>query len=122
MNKQHARSKMKMIILTVLAIFVIAILMAGLLFRQAFPAAPRFKDLPVSGDSTVSTDSGLIRGAHQDGVYRYLGVPYAHANKRFMDGTDKTLERRVYRKRIWPHLTSGIDARHECGNRHQRNQ
>lgn len=61
MNKQHARSKMKMIILTVLAIFVIAILMAGLLFRQAFPAAPRFKDLPVSGDSTVSTDSGLIR-------------------------------------------------------------
>lgn len=85
MNKQHARSKMKMIILTVLAIFVIAILMAGLLFRQAFPAAPRFKDLPVSGDSTVSTDSGLIRGAHQDGVYRYLGVPYAHANKRFMD-------------------------------------
>lgn len=83
--KHHVRNKMRIIVLSALTVLVITVLVVGMLFRQAFPAAPRFKDLPASDDSTVSTDSGLVRGAHQDGVYRYLGVPYAHASKRFVD-------------------------------------
>ncbi|MFB9134491.1 carboxylesterase/lipase family protein [Vibrio olivae] len=32
----------------------------------------------------VKTESGLLQGSVRDGIYTYLGVPYAEAHKRFM--------------------------------------
>ena len=43
----------------------------------------------VSADasSLVKVESGLMRGSHHDGIYQYLGVPYAEALERFVRAT-----------------------------------
>ncbi len=35
-------------------------------------------------DGIVQTTAGLIQGTNQNGIYRYLGVPYAEATERFV--------------------------------------
>lgn len=35
-------------------------------------------------DGVVSTTAGLVQGIQTDGVYRYLGIPYAQATDRFV--------------------------------------
>lgn len=37
-----------------------------------------------TGDGIVETTGGLVQGTNLDGVYRYLGVPYAQAEERFV--------------------------------------
>lgn len=36
------------------------------------------------GDGVVRTTAGLVQGTREDGIYRYLGVPYAQAVERFI--------------------------------------
>ena len=38
----------------------------------------------VSDPTIVQTTAGMIRGSDLDGIYRYLGVPYAHAEELFV--------------------------------------
>lgn len=35
-------------------------------------------------DGVVETTAGLVQGTFEDGIYRYLGVPYAQAAERFV--------------------------------------
>ncbi len=43
-----------------------------------------------SDQTLVNTTGGDIRGSYEDGVYQYLGVPYATATKRFVPAEDVT--------------------------------
>ena len=36
------------------------------------------------GDGIVRTTAGLVQGTNENGIYRYLGVPYAQAEERFV--------------------------------------
>lgn len=46
---------------------------------------PHIQDAVVASDeSIVQVESGKIRGSVHDGVYQYLGVPYAEAKERFV--------------------------------------
>lgn len=52
---------------------------------QASSYNPHLQDAVVPADSSiVKVDGGRIRGSVHDGVYQYLGVPYAEAKKRFV--------------------------------------
>ena len=35
-------------------------------------------------DGVVETAAGLVQGTDEDGIYRYLGIPYAEAKERFV--------------------------------------
>lgn len=39
-------------------------------------------------DGVVQTTAGLVQGTDEDGIYRYLGVPYAQAAERFVPAED----------------------------------
>ncbi len=41
-------------------------------------------------DGVVRTTAGLVQGTEEDGIYRYLGVPYAQATERFVPAEDVT--------------------------------
>ena len=46
---------------------------------------PHEKDAVIPSDAAiVSITGGKIRGSLQDGIYQYLGVPYAKARERFV--------------------------------------
>lgn len=39
-------------------------------------------------DGVVETTAGLVQGTDEDGIYRYLGIPYAEAAERFVPAED----------------------------------
>ena len=39
-------------------------------------------------DGVVRTTTGLVQGTDEDGIYRYLGIPYAQAAERFVPAED----------------------------------
>lgn len=41
-------------------------------------------------ETVVQTTAGLVQGTDEDGIYRYLGVPYAEALERFVPAGDVT--------------------------------
>lgn len=41
-----------------------------------------------NGETVVRTTAGLVQGTDEDGIYRYLGVPYAQARERFVPAED----------------------------------
>ena len=41
-------------------------------------------------DGVVRTTAGLVQGTKEDGIYRYLGVPYAEAKERFVPAEEVT--------------------------------
>lgn len=41
-------------------------------------------------DGIVRTTAGLVQGTNEDGIYRYLGVPYAQATERFVPAEEVT--------------------------------
>lgn len=41
-----------------------------------------------NGETVVQTTAGLVQGTDEDGIYRYLGVPYAQARERFVPAED----------------------------------
>lgn len=41
-----------------------------------------------NGETVVQTTAGLVQGTDEDGIYRYLGVPYAEARERFVPAED----------------------------------
>lgn len=46
---------------------------------------PHLKDIVVANDKAiVQINSGKLRGSIQNGIYQYLGVPYAEATERFV--------------------------------------
>lgn len=47
-------------------------------------AGDAVKNQASAGDGIVETTGGLVQGTNLDGIYRYLGGPYAQAEKRFV--------------------------------------
>ena len=41
-------------------------------------------------ETIVQTTAGKVQGSDEDGIYRYLGVPYAEAKERFVPASDVT--------------------------------
>lgn len=41
-------------------------------------------------EGVVQTTAGLVQGTNEDGIYRYLGIPYAEAKERFVPAEDVT--------------------------------
>ena len=41
-------------------------------------------------DGVVKTTAGLVQGTNENGIYRYLGVPYAEAKERFVPAQEAT--------------------------------
>lgn len=85
---RERRRRLPMIIGAILVALVIIAIAVVLIFRWTFPSGPAFRNLPVSGDSEVRTTYGDVRGARQDSVFRYLGIPYATADERFKPAHD----------------------------------
>lgn len=61
--------------------------------NEAGPAAedapPAETGTPASTeDGVVQTMAGLIQGTDENGIYRYLGIPYAQATERFVPAED----------------------------------
>lgn len=57
---------------------------------------PHEKDAVIPSDaSIVSVTGGIIRGSLQNGIYQYLGVPYAKARERFVRADPVTPWKRV---------------------------
>lgn len=43
-----------------------------------------------NADGVVQTTAGLVQGSNEDGIYRYLGIPYAEAKERFVPAEEVT--------------------------------
>lgn len=56
---------------------------------SAEDAPPAETDTPIStAEGVVQTTAGLVQGTDENGIYRYLGVPYAQATERFVPAED----------------------------------
>lgn len=72
------------IILLILAI----ILAAAFLIIRIFFHRPQISSVTPSDNAVVKTDKGMIRGSEDNGIYQYLGVPYAQAEERFVPAVE----------------------------------
>lgn len=75
-----------------------------------------------AGDpGTVQTTAGLVRGSDEDGVYRFLGIPYAQAVERFVPASEVTpwdgiFEADSYGKISYQDSTLGMSAQNGSDN------
>lgn len=85
MKKKKEKKKMKLwkkIILGILIVLVILVIAAYFIIHNMLNQ-PDIADANGSDTTIVQTDKGKIMGSLEDGVYQYLGVPYAVAKERF---------------------------------------
>lgn len=73
----------KKILLIILALLVLLAVAATLIVRSLF-GQRQIDPAPASDDAIVETEKGSIRGSLDNGIYQYLGVPYAEAKERFV--------------------------------------
>ena len=78
------RKKSKKRVVWIVLGVVLAILAAAVLVIRAFFAREQIRPAEPSDDAVVETENGMLRGSIEDGVYQYLGVPYARAEERFV--------------------------------------
>ena len=52
--------------------------------------AAETEDAEELADGVVQTTAGLVQGTEENGIYRYLGVPYAEAKERFVPAEEVT--------------------------------
>ena len=78
--KKKRRKKYVWVILLILAV----ILVAGFLMIRSFFHRPQIASAAPSDSAVVETAKGMIRGSEENGIYQYLGVPYAQAEERFV--------------------------------------
>ena len=81
----------KKIVLVILALAVVAGI-AGFLIRRHMLTPERIGEAQGKDKAIVETEKGDIRGSMENGIYQYLGVPYAQAEERFVPRSE---ERRV---------------------------
>lgn len=78
------RKKSKKRVVWIVLGVVLAILAAAVLVIRAFFTREQIRPAEPSDDAVVETENGMLRGSIEDGVYQYLGVPYARAEERFV--------------------------------------
>lgn len=86
MTKQKTKKKKmklwKKIVLGILIVLVILAVAACFMIRHMF-SQPDISAAKGTDETIVQTDKGEIMGSLEDGIYQYLGVPYATAKERF---------------------------------------
>lgn len=80
------KSKKKIIVIILIVLLVIAA--AAVLIIRSFFTRRQIESAAPSDDTIVATEKGEIRGSLDDGIYQYLGIPYAHAEERFVPAED----------------------------------
>lgn len=78
------KKKSKKKIIGIILFVLILIFIAGILIVRSFFVQKHIEPSELSNDAIVETPKGDIRGSLDDGVYQYLGVPYAEAKERFV--------------------------------------
>lgn len=73
----------KKIILSFVAVIVVAGIVAFFILRNIF-TPERIGEAKGNDEAIVETAKGDIRGSVEDGIFQYLGVPYAQAEERFV--------------------------------------
>lgn len=82
--KEKKRMKLwQKILLGVVVVLLVLVVGAFFAIRRMF-SQPSIGTAQASESATVQTDKGLLRGSEQNGIYQYLGVPYAQATERFV--------------------------------------
>lgn len=56
--------------------------------KETLSEADTASEKKENGETVVQTTAGLVQGTDEDGIYRYLGVPYAEARERFVPAED----------------------------------
>ena len=73
----------KKIVLFLVALLIIGVA-AGYFILRNMITPQRIEEAQGNDDTIVETVKGDIRGSMEDGVYQYLGIPYAQAEERFV--------------------------------------
>ena len=84
MKKMKLWKKILLIVVLLLLILGIA---AFFFIRNLFSQTPIGR-ADGSDDAVVQTAQGTVRGSVEDGIYQYLGIPYAAAKERFVPAED----------------------------------
>ena len=85
MSYKKEKKKMKLwkkIVIGIVIVLVILLIAAYLIIRNMF-SQPDIEAAKGTDETIVETDKGEIMGSLEDGVYQYLGIPYAVAKERF---------------------------------------
>ena len=83
-NSEKTGKKSKKKFMWILLGILLLILIAAVLVIRSFFTREQIEPADPSDDAIVETENGLLRGSIEDGVYQYLGVPYAQAKERFV--------------------------------------
>ena len=83
MRKRKEKMKLwKKIVIGIVIVLVILLIAAYFIIRNMF-SQPDIEAAKGTDETIVETDKGEIMGSLEDGVYQYLGIPYAVAKERF---------------------------------------
>lgn len=71
-------------ILLILAALILLAVIAGFIILREIMTPDQIKSAQGTEAAIVETVKGSIRGSIEDGIYQYLGIPYANAEERFV--------------------------------------
>lgn len=71
-------------ILLILAALILLAVIAGFIILREIMTPDQIKSAQGTDAAIVETVKGSIRGSIEDGIYQYLGIPYANAEERFV--------------------------------------
>lgn len=80
--KKKSHKIIKIILITFALVIALVAIIGFIFFRRM--NAPLRANLNASEDAVATTTAGLVKGAIDDGIYVYLGMPYAEAKERFV--------------------------------------
>lgn len=87
MKREPKKKRRKKYILVILLILAVILVAAFLMIRNFFHR-PQIAPATPSDSAVVETAKGRIRGSEENGIYQYLGVPYAQAEERFVPAVE----------------------------------
>lgn len=79
------KKKMKLwkkIVIGIVAVILILLIAAFFIIRNMF-SQPDIESAKGTDETIVQTDKGAVMGSLEDGIFQYLGIPYAAAKERF---------------------------------------
>lgn len=89
-KRKMSKKKMKLwkkVLLIFLAVLLIIGIVGFFIIRGFFPQKP-IQAAEASDQAIVQTENGMIQGSKEGDIYQYLGIPYAHAEERFVPAQD----------------------------------
>lgn len=87
-EKTMSKGKKRLIILlSSLFAFLLFVLIVGIVLLR-INTSPSNQDGVATEESIVTTDKGQLQGRQNEGIYNFLGVEYAHAEKLFVEASE----------------------------------